>query len=115
MDKHDREMNTGVDRGEDPVTLDVICVECGALMTVDLSTGAVLSHKKQAPKGKKATLDDLASSFRQGRETAGRKFAQAVEERKNRSEILDRKFREAQKRAAKEKDTGRPIREIDLD
>jgi len=99
----------------DTKTLDVICVECGALMTVDLATGAVLSHKKQAPGGKKTTLDDLTTNFRQGREVAGRKFAQAMEERKNRSDILDRKFREAQKRAAKQKDTGRPIREIDLD
>ena len=102
------------DQNSDQATIDVICVECGALMTVDLATGAVLSHRKQAP-GKKATLDDLASSFQQGRETAGRKFAKAMEERKNRSDILDRKFREAQKRAAKQKDTGRPIREIDLD
>jgi hypothetical protein len=109
--------NPGKDKkgSGDPATLDVICVECGALMTVDLATGAVLSHKKQAPRGKKTTLDDLAGSMRQGRETVGRKFAQALEERKNRSDILDRKFREAQKRAAKEKDTGRPIREIDLD
>ncbi len=99
----------------DKTTLDVICVDCGALMTVDLATGAVLSHKKQPSKGKKATLDDLTSSMRQGQEAAGRKFQQAVAERKNRSEILDRKFREAQKRASKEKDTGRPIREIDLD
>jgi len=95
-------------------TIDVICVECGALMTVDLDTGAVLSHRPKAP-GKKASLDDLTSSLRRGREAAGRKFQQAVAERKNRSDILDRKFREAQKRAAKEKDTGRPIREIDLD
>ena len=115
MDNQDQEGNEQAARGGGPATLDVICVECGALMTVDLATGAVLSHEKLAPRGKKATLDDLTSSFRQGRETAGRKFAKAVEERKNRADILDRKFREAQKRAAKDKDTGRPIREIDLD
>ncbi len=109
------EMDNPDTNRQEPGTLDVICVECGALMTVDLATGAVLSHKKQAPRGKKTSLDELASSMRQGRETVGRKFAKAVEERKNRAEILDRKFREAQKRAAKEKDTGRPIREIDLD
>lgn len=108
-------MENSDQKGAEPGTLDVICAECGALMTVDLATGAVLSHKKKASRGKKTTLDDLASNMRQGRETAGRKFAKAVEERKNRAEILDRKFREAQKRAAKEKDTGRPIREIDLD
>jgi hypothetical protein len=102
------------DDGDEAKTLDVICVECGALMTLDLATGAVLSHRKKAP-GRKASLDDLVSSVRQGREAAGRKFQQAVAERKNRADILDRKFREAQKRAAKEKDTGRPIREIDLD
>ena len=99
---------------DDPKTLDVICVECGALMTVDLATGAVLSHKKK-PVGKKTTLDDLTRSLKQGRDAVDRKFAQAVEERKKRDDILDRKFREARKRAAKEKDTGRPIREIDLD
>jgi len=100
---------------KEPKTLDVICIDCGALMTVDLATGAVLSHRKRPSAGKKASLDDLASSLRRGQEAADRKFAQAVEERKKRDDILDRKFREAQKRAAKEKDTGRPIREIDLD
>jgi hypothetical protein len=115
MDDLDQDSPKEAARKGDAATIDVICVECGALMTVDLATGAVLSHKKQASKGKNTTLDDLASSFRQGRETAGRKFAKAMEERKNRADILDRKFREAQKRAAKEKDTGRPIREIDLD
>lgn len=107
-------MDNHQDDGGEAKTLDVICVECGALMTVDLATGAVLSHRKRAP-GRKASLDDLASNLRQGREAAGRKFQQAVAERKNRADILERKFREAQKRAAKEKDSGRPIREIDLD
>ena len=107
-------MNSPDNDGGDPKTLDVICVECGALMTVDLSTGAVLSHKKK-PAGKKATLDDLTRSLKQGRDYVDRKFAQAVEERKKRDDILERKFRQAQKRVAKEKDTGRPIREIDLD
>jgi hypothetical protein len=42
-------------------------------------------------------------------------FRQAVDAEKNRGDLLDRKFQEAVKRAKDTPDTGKPIRDFDLD
>lgn len=96
--------------------LEVICPDCGSFLTVDQKTGAVIGHKKDPHAGKKkASFDDLASDFIKGKELADKKFEKAMEERKHRAEILEKKFREAQKRAEQEKDAPRPLRPFDLD
>ena len=42
-------------------------------------------------------------------------FRQSVEAQKNSSELLEKKFQEAVKKAKESPDTGRPIRDFDLD
>jgi hypothetical protein len=96
--------------------LEVICPDCGSFLTIDPQTRAVIGHKKDPHAGKpKASFDDLASGFLKGKELADKKFEKAMEERKHRAEILEKKFREAQKRAEQEKDAPRPLRPFDLD
>ena len=42
-------------------------------------------------------------------------FRQAVDAEKNKADLLERKFQEAVRKAKETPDTGRPIRDIDLD
>jgi hypothetical protein len=42
-------------------------------------------------------------------------FRQAVDNEKHKADLLERKFQEAVKRAKDTPDTGKPIREFDLD
>ena len=42
-------------------------------------------------------------------------FRQSVEAEKNKDDVLARKFEEALRRAKESPDTGRPIRDFDLD
>ena len=52
------------------------------------------------------------------RDQEGRKeslFRQAVDAEKNKASLLERKFQEAVKRAKDTPDTGKPLRDFDLD
>jgi hypothetical protein len=42
-------------------------------------------------------------------------FRQSVEAQKHASDLLEKKFQEAVKKAKESPDTGRPLRDIDLD
>ena len=42
-------------------------------------------------------------------------FRQSVEAQRNASDLLEKKFQEAVKKAKETPDTGRPLRDIDLD
>jgi hypothetical protein len=42
-------------------------------------------------------------------------FRQSVEAQKNASDLLEKKFQEAVKKAKESPDTGKPIRDFDLD
>jgi hypothetical protein len=42
-------------------------------------------------------------------------FRQSVEAEKNKSDLLDKKFQEAIRKAKESPDTGKPIRDFDLD
>lgn len=42
-------------------------------------------------------------------------FRQSVEAEKNKSDVMDKKFQEAMRRAKETPDTGKPLRDFDLD
>ena len=96
-------------------TIEVACPDCGATLKIDLATRAVISH---TPAPRKRTFEDFESAARSMREQEGRKesiFRQAVDAEKNKNDVLEKKFAEALKRAKETPDTGRPLREFDLD
>jgi hypothetical protein len=80
-----------------PEALDVTCPCCEALLKVDPDTGAVvwLDRKKTPPKD----FDDLVSRVGRSRSVLDEKFARSVQQTRRASEILDRKFEEARRRA----------------
>jgi uncharacterized Zn finger protein (UPF0148 family) len=91
------------------------CPCCGAVLKVDPETKAVISH---TPKAVPKTFADLSDAARAMKEQEGRKesiFQQSVEAQKNSATLLEKKFQEALKKAKETPDTGKPLRDFDLD
>lgn len=96
-------------------TFDIACPCCAATLKVDTALQAVLSH---TPAPVKRTFNDFEEAARAMKEQDSRReslFQQSVEAEKNKGELLERKFQEAVKRAKETPDTGRPLRDFDLD
>jgi len=94
---------------------DITCPDCGATLKIDPATRTLIAHTS-APR--KRTFDDLetaAQAMRANDERRDSVFRQSVEAEKNRGDVLEKKFAEALKRAKETPDTGKPLREFDLD
>jgi hypothetical protein len=94
---------------------DLTCPCCGAVLKVDAESEAVISHTAAV---KPKTFNDIEEAARAMKEQDSRRdsiFRQSVEAQKHASDLLEKKFQEAVRKAKESPDTGRPIREIDLD
>jgi hypothetical protein len=101
--------------GKQNSTIEVSCPECGATMKIDVATRAVIAH---TPAPRKRMFEDFETAARAMREQDERKesiFRQSVDAQKNRNDLLEKKFAEAVKKAKETPDTGKPLREFDLD
>jgi ribulose kinase len=98
-----------------PASFEITCPCCSALLKVDVATGTVISHTAaKQPK----TFNDMEEAARAMKENDNRResiFRQSVEAQKHSSDLLEKKFQEAVKKAKETPDTGRPIRDFDLD
>jgi molecular chaperone DnaK (HSP70) len=98
-----------------PANLEATCPCCGALLKIDIATAAVIAH---TPAVKPRMFNDMEEAARAMKEQDSRResiFRQSVEAQKHASELLDKKFQEAVKKAKESPDTGKPIRDFDLD
>jgi len=98
-----------------PATIDVACPECGAMLRIDIATKTVISH---TPAPRKRTFEDMEAAARHMRDQDERKeslFRQAVDAEKNKEDVLAKKFAEALRKAKETPDTGKPLRDFDLD
>jgi len=94
---------------------EVACPCCGAALKIDVATRAVIAH---TPKAVPKTFEDMEAAARAMKEQESRKesiFRQSVEAQKHQADLLEKKFQEALKRAKEAPDTGKPIRDFDLD
>ncbi len=97
------------------VQFEVACPCCGASLKVDADSKAVIAH---TPKAVPKTFDDIEHAARAMKEQDSRKesiFRQSVENQKNASDLLEKKFQEAVRKAKETPDTGKPLRDFDLD
>lgn len=94
---------------------EVTCPCCSAVLKVDPETQAVIAHTAaKAPK----TFNDIEEAARAMKEQDSRResvFRQSVEAQKHQADLLEKKFQEALKKAKESPDTGKPIRDFDLD
>ena len=80
----------------------IICPCCEATVIVDAGTGAILSHEeKQRPLG---SFEDMKKDLEKQKQTREQIFAQEMSSMKDRERLLEEKFKEAMKRAEKDKD-----------
>lgn len=94
---------------------EVACPCCGATLKIDPEVKAVIAH---TPKAVPKTFEDMEAAARAMKEQDSRKesiFRQSVEAQKNQADLLERKFQEALRRAKETPDTGKPLRDFDLD
>ncbi len=85
------------------------------MLKLDIEAKAVISH---IPKAVPKTFNDMEEAARAMKERDTRKesiFQQSVEAQKNSSDLLEKKFQEALRKAKETPDTGRPLRDFDLD
>jgi hypothetical protein len=98
-----------------PAPFELACPCCGAMLKIDAETKAVIAH---TPKAVPKTFEDLEAAARAMKDQDTRKeslFRQSVEAQKHSGDLLEKKFQEALKRAKETPDTGKPLRDFDLD
>jgi ribulose kinase len=94
---------------------EVTCPCCNAVLKVDPQTRAVISHTAAV---KPKMFEDIEAAARAMKEQDSRRdsiFRQSVEAQKHASDLLEKKFQEAVKKAKESPDTGKPIRDWDLE
>ena len=67
---------------------------------------------------RKRTFEDFETAAKAMRDSEERKesiFRQSVEAEKNKQDLFDKKFAEAMRKAKESPQTGKPLRDIDLD
>lgn len=98
-----------------PANFEVTCPCCSAVLKIDTATRSVIAH---TPAVKPKTFSDMEAAAKAMREQDSRResiFQQSVEAQKHASDLLEKKFQEALKKAKETPDTGKPIRDFDLD
>ena len=90
----------------------LICPCCEATLTIDAQTGALISHEEKAKP--LASFEELAKETARQKQVRDQVFSQELGSQKDRERLLEEKFREAMKRAEKDKD--KPyINPLDID
>lgn len=98
-----------------PPNFEVTCPCCSALLKIDVETRSVIAHTAAV---KPKMFNDMEAAAKAMREQDTRResiFQQSVEAQRHASDLLEKKFQEAVKKAKESPDTGRPIRDFDLD
>ena len=96
-------------------SFDLTCPCCGALLKADSETEAVISHVAPVKPKTFNDLDEAASAMKERDSRRDSIFRQSVEAQKHASDLLEKKFQEALRKAKESPDTGKPIRDFDLD
>ena len=94
---------------------EVTCPCCSAVLKVDPGTQAVIAHTAAV---KPKMFNDIEAAAKAMKEQDSRResiFRQSVEAQKHASDLLEKKFQEAIKKAKESPDPGKPIRDFDLD
>ncbi len=92
--------------------VEVFCPCCETRLVVDAATGEILSEERPKVDHSK-TFDSALDEVRGGAKRRNDAFSKAFEKTKRLDDLLDQKFEEAKKKAAKDK--SKPRNPFDLD
>lgn len=96
----------------DKTRFTLICPCCEATLVIDAQTGAIISHEEKAKP--MASFDEMLKGLDKQKQMREQLFEQELGSVKDRERLLEEKFREAMKRAEKDKD--KPyINPLDID
>ena len=100
---------------KNPPNFEITCPCCSATLKVDVETQSVIAHTAAVKPRMFADMEDAARAMREQDTRRESIFRQSVDAQKHASELLEKKFQEAVRKAKESPDTGRPIRDFDLD
>lgn len=80
----------------------VICPCCEATIIIDAQTGAIISHEEKSKP--LASFEEMVKGLDKQKQMRDQLFQQELSSQKDRERLLEEKFREAMKRAEKDKD-----------
>ncbi|MBD0370704.1 MAG: 2-nitropropane dioxygenase [Pyrinomonadaceae bacterium] len=80
----------------------IICPCCEATITLDAQTGAIISHEEKSKPV--ASFDEMLKGLDKQKQQREQIFQQELGSLKDRERLLEEKFKEAMKRAEKDKD-----------
>ena len=92
---------------------ELACPCCGAILTVDLNLGRIVSHEEPSNPDR-PELDNAQQILADQAARRDAIFEQSVQNEKNKGDALSRRFEEALKQAHKEP-ASKPLRNFDLD
>ena len=86
----------------DSTRFTIICPCCESTLTIDAQTGALISHEEKSKPV--ASFDEMLKGLDKQKQMREQIFQQELGSQKDRERLLEEKFREAMKRAEKDKD-----------
>ena len=92
---------------------EIPCPCCGAVLTIDLNLGRVVSHEAP-PNPNRPELDNAHGILAEQAAKRDALFEQSFEHEKNKGDALSKRFEEALREAKKEP-VSKPLRGFDLD
>ncbi len=95
-------------------TVEVVCPCCGARLEVDTELGKILFHEPPPRTSRAPDLNQASELLKKEAERRESLFQHSSDEQKIKSELLDRRFKEAFEKT-KDVPTGPPLKDIDLD
>ena len=100
---------------KNPPRFEITCPCCNAVLKVDVESKGVIAHTAAVKPKMFADMEEAARAMKEQDSRRDSIFRQSVEAQKHASDLLEKKFQEAVKKAKESPDTGRPIRDFDLD
>ena len=91
---------------------EIICPCCDATIVIDRVSGEVLLHKAKEVRTT-GSLESMVAGLESQKSEAAKRFDRQIESQKDRSRILEEKFKEAMERA--EKSDEKYINPMDMD
>ncbi len=86
----------------DTTRFTLICPCCESTLVIDAQTGALISHEEKTKPI--ASFDEMLKGLDKQKQMRDQIFQQELGSQKDRERLLEEKFREAMKRAEKDKD-----------
>jgi len=100
---------------KDSPPFEVTCPCCNAVLKVDPAIKGVIAHTAVVKPKMFADMEEAARAMKEQDSRRDSIFRQSVEAQKHAADLLEKKFQEAVKKAKESPDTGKPIRDFDLD